>query len=311
MALLKKKAYILAKIETTYGTDPVPTGAANAILVRNLNVTPMDMKTVPREVVRSYLGNSENLPSAIYAKCDFEIELAGSGAAGTVPAWGVLLRACGFGETNTPATKTEYAPVSSLIESLSVYYNVDGVQHKLTGCRGTVSFSLKNDAIPTAKFTFSGIYNAVADVAAASLTLTGWIKPLPVNRINTPTFSLQSYAASITDLSIDMANTVVFRSLVGGANDSILITDRKPAGNVTMEAVTVAVKDWWTSIKAATTGALSVVHGTAAGNKVQFDAPAVQIVSPSYQDDNGIVMLQGNLVLVPSSGNDELKITAL
>lgn len=309
MALLSRKRTILAKIESVYGTDSVPTGAANAILIRNLNINPQETETAPRDVVRTYLGNSEQLPVAIHVMAEFEVEIAGAGAAGTAPAYGPLLRACGFAETINAGVSVVYAPISTGFESLSIYFNVDGVLHKLLGARGTMSMELNAKAIPVYKFKFTGLYSAVTDSAVPSLTLGAWQKPLPVNGVNTTGFSIHSYGAGVLQsLSIDMANNVVFRSLVGA--ESTLITDRKPAGNITMEATTVAAKDWWTNIKNATTGSLSLTHGTVAGNKVVIAAPAVQLVNPAYQDLDGIQMLQAGLVLVPgSSGNDEVSIT--
>lgn len=38
MTRLVRKTAILAKIETTYGTDAVPTGIANAILISNQSI---------------------------------------------------------------------------------------------------------------------------------------------------------------------------------------------------------------------------------------------------------------------------------
>ncbi len=310
MALLKRKATILAKIETVYGTDPVPTGAANAILVSDITATPMDMTTVDRDLIRTFLGNSEKLPAQIFSKLSFVCEIAGSGAAGMVPLWGVLLRACGMGETITASTKVEYKPISSAFESVTLYFNLDGVLHKLTGARGSVKLGFANNGRPVFNFDFVGIFNAVADAAAPTVTLTAWQKPLAVNRTNTPTFTLHSYAAKLQSLDIDLANAIQPRSLPNGT-DEVLITDRKPAGSISMEAVTVATKDWWTSIKNIVTAPLQLIHGTTAGNKVQIDAPLVQLISPQYGDSQGIAMLNASLVLAPSSGNDELVITAL
>ncbi len=39
MALRTSQRLLLAEEETTYGTDPTPTGAANAILVRSLEIS--------------------------------------------------------------------------------------------------------------------------------------------------------------------------------------------------------------------------------------------------------------------------------
>lgn len=311
MALLKRRAAILVKIETTYGTDPTPTGAANAILVSDVTIQPMEMKTVDRDNIRSYLGSNEQLPTGLHSKVNFVCEAAGSGAAGTVPAWGVLLRGCGFAETNTPVTKTEYSPVSTAFESVTIYFNLDGVLHKLTGARGNVSFDFTRDGRPAMKFSFVGIFNAVSDAAAPTLTLTAWQKPLAVNRTNTPTLTVHGYAGRVHSLTADMANQITYRELIGAAAPEVLLVDRKPVGQIMMEAVTVATKNWWTTISAITTGAVQLIHGTAAGNKFQIDAPNVQLINPQYEDQDGIAMMRCGLVFAPSSGNDEFKVTAL
>ena len=99
MSLLFRLRNILAKIESTYGTDPTPTGSANAILCSEMDIEPIAGGTVPRNLIRSYLGNSEQLPTAVYARMTMTVEIAGSGTAGTAAAWGPLLRACGYAET--------------------------------------------------------------------------------------------------------------------------------------------------------------------------------------------------------------------
>ena len=311
MPLLSRKRTILGKLEVTYGVDPVPTGAANAVLVRNLEITPQESELVGRDLVRPYLGHSEQLPVSIHGVLQFEIEVAGSGAAGTVPAYGPFLRACGFSETISAGVSVTYAPVSNVFESMTIYFNVDGVLHKLTGARGNVEVVLNAKQIPVFKFSFTGLYQTVIDAAAPAVTLTSWQKPQAVNTGNTTGLSIHGYAGAVlSELSMSVNNDVLYRSLVGA--ESVLIADRKPAGNMTIEATTVAVKDWWTISKNATLGALSVTQGSVAGNRVRFDAPAVQIVKPTYADQDGIQMLQMGLTMVPgAAGNDEFTITVL
>lgn len=311
MALLTRKRTVLAKIETTYGVDPTPSGAANAILVRNQSITPQETETVSRDLIRPYMGNSPQLPVAIHAQAEFEVEMAGAGAAGTAPAYGPLLRACGLAETINAGVSVVYAPVSAAFESVTIYFNVDGVLHKMTGARGTVSMDINAKAIPVYKFKFTGLYSAVVDAAAPTVALGAWQQPVPVNGVNTTGLSLHGFSAGVlSQLSLDLANNVVFRSLVGA--ESVLITDRKPAGSITLEAVNVATKDWWASTKNAVTGALSVTQGTVAGNKVKIDAPAAQLIKPQYQDMDGVQMLQAGMVYVPgANGNDEITITVL
>lgn len=310
MSMLTRKVAILAAIESTYNDDALP-DAANAILTSGEpTVTPMDMQTVDREILRSFFGNSEKMPTGIFSRVEFKVEVAGSGTAGTAPAWGVLLRACAFAETVTAGTKVDYAPVTDSLESASIYINRDGVLHKLTGARGSVKIDLSVDGLPYFNFSFLGLFNKVADAAMPAATFLAWKKPLVVNRTNTPTFTLHGYAAKAKSLQIDMAGDLTHKAFLNDT-ESILMTGRKPAGSIVMEATKVADKDWWTAVSDVAAGALNVIHGITAGNKVQIAAPNVQIHSPSYSEEKGILMLNANLVLSPNAGNDEILITAL
>ena len=308
MALLTRKRVILAKIETTYGTDPTPTGAANAILVRNLNVTPQSSQLVGREIIRPYLGNFEQLMASTHVELDFEVEAAGSGTAGTVPAYGCLLRACGLSETVTASTKVDYKPVSSAFESVTIYFNVDGVLHKITGARGDVELNITSAQIPVFKFKFVGIYNAPTDTALPTVTYANQATPLVANSVNTPTFSFFSASPVLQAISLQLGNQVDFRTLIG--LQYVQITDRKVAGQVTFEANTIATKDWFTAGIANTLGAVSLTHGTTAGNKVVIASSTVDLIQPNYTDNNGVQMIQCGYVMTPTSaGNDEVTIT--
>lgn len=302
------KKTILAKIETTYGTDPVPTGAANAIIAKNLNLTPLDAQMIDRNVVLPFFGNLGAIPGSAFVKADFEVEITGSSAAGTAPPYGPLLRACGLSETITALTSVAYAPISASFESATIYINVDGIQHKITGCRGTVSLDFANEAIPSYKFSITGIYAAPTDTALPSLTLTAWQTPLACNKVNT-TFSLHGYSAVMSKANLDAGNDVQAKSYPNTSQD-VRITNRKSKGKATFEMTSVATKDWFALARAGTTGALQIVHGTAAGNIITIAAAQAQLGNPKYTDEGGIVMCDVDLMLQSTSaGNDEFTIT--
>lgn len=306
MALFMRKALLAVKKETTYGTDPTPAGT-NAYLVRNLSITPLANNSASRDLVRPYFGNFENIALDTHVECQFEIELQSSGTKGTAPAFGDALLACGMAATTVVSTSVTYTPVSSSFDSVTIYYNMDGVLHKLTGARGSVSLSVARGSIPTLSFSFQGLYSTPTDTSALTPNFTAWKAPLGPNVTNTPTFALHGVSSPMESLSIDIANNLIFRSLPGGT-EQVLITDRKPTGSVSFEATTVATKDWWTVSKNNTLGALSLIHGTADGYKVEVAAPKVQLDGLSYADSDGIAMLNSNLIFTPNSGNDELTI---
>ncbi|PRP71504.1 hypothetical protein BUE93_05760 [Chromobacterium amazonense] len=307
MPLNSKRVAIIAKVESKEGVDAVPTGAANAILVASPKITPFESDKAERNVVRPYFGNAESVVTGVRMKAEFEVELAGAGVVGTVPAWGVLLRGCGFAETIAKDKSVSYAPMSSKHESLTLYYNLDGVQHKLLGARGTVSFDLQNKQFPKMKFAFTGVHGGIVDAAAPALTLTPFQTPMPFDAANVASFSLFGFIPAVQSLTLDMANEVKHRSLPGGV-ENVQITGRKPSGSVQIEATRIADQDWFALARTAARGALSVVHGKTAGNIIQIDA-TVSINSADYGESDNIAMATLPLSLLPTNGDDEFKLT--
>lgn len=307
MALLTRKRLILAKTETTYGTSASPAGS-DAVLVRNLEITPIQADTVTRDLIRPYLGNSEQLLAQTRVEVTFEVEFAGSGTAGTAPRYGALLKACGLSETVVASTSVTYAPVSASFSSCTIHVNVDGVLHPITGCRGTFNLNAEVGQIPVISFTMTGIYNAPTDTAAPSTTYTNQATPVIFKAGNTTSFSILSYSACLQSLSFDVANEVVYRELVG-CDKSVLITNRAPSGTAVIEAPTIAQKDFFTIANSDTTGSISFQHGQTAGNIITFTAQTIDIGQPTYSDQDGIQMLNLPYVALPTSaGNDELSL---
>jgi hypothetical protein len=307
MPLNYKNRVLLAKRETTYGTDSIPIGA-NAILVSNMSITPIEMDLADRDLVRPYFGRSEQIPTASRVMCEFEVEIQGSGTAGTAPGYGELLRACGFSETVSSGVSVTYAPVSTAFDSVTMYYNNDGVLHRLTGARGTFTLSKKVKEIPKFKFSFTAVYNGPTDTAMITPNFSSFRTPTAVNNVNTTGFSLHSFSGVLSELEIDIANTIVHRTLVGGS-ESVLLTDRQTQGKITIEATTVAQKDWWTLARNATLGNLDITHGTVAGSRVAVNSSQVQIVKPTYSEMDNVTMLSADLNFIPSSaGNNEISI---
>ena len=305
MPLLSRKRLIAVKIETTSGTDAVPIGT-DALLVRNLDITPLSGDVVSRDLVRPYFGNYDQLIAKTSVAVSFEVELAGSGTATVAPKFGAVLKACGMNEVTS--TSVTYNPISGSLQSCTIYYNVDGILHKLTGCRGDMSMSCAVGQIPVLKFSMTGVYNAPTDTAALVPTYAAQATPLVFRQGNTSAFSLYSYAAVLQSLEFNLANEIVYRELVGGTKE-VLLTDRKPAGSVMIEMPTIATKDYFAASLLTATGNLTFLHGTTAGNKVTFTAPYVDVTNPAYGDQDSVVMLNIPYVATPSTaGNDEFSL---
>jgi hypothetical protein len=320
MARYTRNSAVLAKIETTYATDAIPTGSANAVLISNLSVNPLNSNNIDRDLIRPFFGSSEQLIGTVYKEISFDVELAGSGTAGTAPAWGVLLRACAFAETINAGISADYTPITDSQESLTIYYYRSGTLHKLLGARGDCTLKASIGTRPVFSFKFMGLDGNMTAVANPSLTLTAWKTPLSVSDANTGdlTFGCTYSAGALSGgtsypsrgLELPFANDVVHTALLGG--ESIDVTNRQIAGTVELDLTAAQEVAFMTSVKTNGTQSLGLVHGTAAGNKVLLYMPAVQFITPAESDLNGRALSKYNLRVVPgASGNDELRIVAL
>lgn len=306
MTRFVKKLALLAKIETTYGTDAVPTGAANAMQVLDVSFTPLEGQEESRELIRPYMGHQGVILTGIHQMIEFGVEIAGAGAAGDVPGYGTLLRACGFAETVTVATDVVYEPVSEDFEAVTLYYLLDGVRHIMLGCRGNVTMDFTSKKIPRFRFRITGLLGTVSDQAMPATTYTGFATPVPVSKANT-TFSLHGYAGATESVSFDLGNQVEPRLVIN--HESIQITDRRATGSAVMEATLLATKNWQAIALGHTDGALALAHGTAAGNIVEVDGAVVQVGRYSESTSQGILHNTLPLMLKADAGDDDIVIT--
>lgn len=308
--ILSNRQVIAAKVETTEGTAIALAGAD----ANNLIMEPTFEADVPM-YERSFLDNSLSPQKAIattrLARLSFKVECKGSGTAGTAPALGKLLRACGFNETVVASTSVTYAPTSALanIPTLSMAIYKDGLRKALKGARGNVKYSAKAGEPGMFEFEFVGVYDGTTDVAI--LTPSGVDTTVPVSLL-AATFSIASFSAFVSQITWDMGNQLTPRGDINQASGyiSTLLTKRNPKGSFDPEDELVATHDFYGRWLAGTTGALTWKHQGSAGNIATFTVPACQYMKLSEADRNGIAVLNSDFLMARSStgGDDELSI---
>jgi hypothetical protein len=314
-----RKTAILLKIETVYGTDSTPTGAANALLVSNLSVTPLVANNVNRDLIRAYFGGSEQLVGPGYVEMGFDLELQASGTLGTAPAWGPALRACGWAEAITASTRVEYTPITDSLESATIYWHDDGVLHKGLGARGIWEIAAGVGERPVIRCRFIALDGGISATANATPTLTAWKKPQVITDTNTADVLLGgSYSAGAVTggtaypsqgLSLSSGNAVNFTPLVGG--ETVELSARDISGHINFDLTAAQEVSFMADVKANNTQTISMLHGTTSGLKILLFGAAAQFINPTKQEVNGKRLVGYDLRLVPVSGNDELRIVAI
>ncbi|MFV0642918.1 MAG: phage tail tube protein [Sphingomonadaceae bacterium] len=303
-----KSKTLLAKIEGVYGSDSGPSAAANAILATNVQLRPMEGEDVQRNVEKPYFGASPSIPVGLHSVLTFDIELAGSGAAGTAPGWGPILRMCAIAETVTAATSVEYTPITDDPESGTIYMAIDSIRHVMLGTRGTASFSLNAQGIPTASITLTGLFTLPTTEAKIAPDLSAFQAPLVATKVNTPLFTIGGQAMRLRDFQFDLGNDVQRRFLQN--YEGIHIVDRAESLKLQVEAVALATYNPFSAAILQASQVIAFEHGNAAGSKIRFDFPmARQQRLTGYENQQNIVEWPLNFVPLPDAGNDQWTIT--
>ena len=298
---------LLAKLETSYGIDPTLTGAADALLARDISIEPMKGQDVPRDLIQSYLSGQATIPAGLHTTIEFSTELATSGVAGTAPAWGLLMRGCGCAEVIQANSSVTYSPVSEAMESLYIKFWLGDTLHALNGVRGDATLTITAQGIPSIRWSFTGLWVAPAEVSRANPNLSAFKKPLLASAANTPIFTIDAVPLVLRNLSLKLGNKVEPRLLIG--REAILITDRAEALDVTVEHVPLTTFNPDALAVAQTRVPALIVHGVEAGSTITVAASACQIKRPGgYQNNQGVAERSLGLSPLPDSGNDQFSL---
>lgn len=213
------------------------------------------------------------------------------------------------------AANVSYRPISVTDgvadTSCTITYNIDGVQHKLLGCRGTATWNSMLGEFGGLNFTMTGIYTSPTDTAQSTYTVAyaNQAVPLVYRADNVRATRFFGYAGCFQGITLDFGNTVNYRELIG-CTKQVLIPDGQSSGTVMMEATSIANFDPFTaSLSDGSTGALSTVIYGAAGNRVSLVVPRCDMGQPSYTSQDGYEMLNLPYTAIPSAvGNDDFYI---
>ncbi|MBJ2150605.1 phage tail tube protein [Paracoccus sp. IB05] len=299
---------LMAKIETTYGTDSVPTGTVNAVLGQNVRYTPMEATEVKRQHARPFQGNRPSMLVGKQARITFEVEAKASGTAGTPPAYGVFLRCCKCAEVIVPTTSVTYNGISGNGDSCSIYFNVDGTLYKIIGARGTFQYKLNADGIVVIEFTMTGLFTLPVSQALPAVTYGSQMTEIPQVAVteNVPTFSIGAFAAAaLRNFTFNKANEVKYRGLIG--RRQIILPTCAEAVEFQIEAEPLATFNPFAIADSEAPQAISLVHGLGAGKVVTLTMPSVQILNPgdlANVDSVVETQLRGS-VLPTGNGNNQ------
>jgi len=311
MPMLERNQLLLAKVESTYGTDATPVASANATLTFPVG-TNLDIAVIQQNSVRASISASKKRLGRKMVNFNISCDLKGSGAAGTPPEVGALLQACGFAETISAGVKVDYKPVSSAasMKSVTIYFYYDGRVRKAVGCMGNVSITCPPGETPRLSFTMRG---KLASDGDASLPAGSVFQSTVAVVVESAGMSFGSFnAAVVRSFGFESGNNLVDRSDINSAEgiSGVFLTERDPKWNASVEATPEATKAWVGNLTARTEEAIDVTLGTVAGNIVTITMPKCVIDGGTDpQSDNGMVVFNLSGAALENAGNDNITIS--
>lgn len=289
MVQLTRRNVILAKIESTYGTDPTPTVGSNAIRVIDLELKPMK-PPVERPVQQENLARRPSKLGEEFYEVNFKVEVVGSGSAGTAPRMGALMRACGMSELiitgGSPVVK--YRDRNTSFESITMYAYWGGRLHKIFGSIGNVKGICEAGKQMFLEFSFMGLKGATPAVTSLPTNATydedgGGTIPICKNG----TFSYNSKTTLITPMiDFDLQNTISKRPSLS-ATEAIAgfeITDRNMIASINPETQVLTSYDFYGD---ALTNQRELSY--AVGSIITITATKFNPFSPEFEDVEGIL----------------------
>lgn len=320
MSRRTKQTRIMAKLETSYGIDSGPTDALNAILIYEPSHE-FIYDSKKREALRQFMGAQQTLHNSRFVQISGKVEAAPSGAPGTAPPWGVLMRGCGMAETITAAVSVQYTPVTDGHESLTIYYVRDRALRKAVGCMGDWDGTWTDGEIPLFGYQFWGIDAGPVEIAPASQVLTAWKTPQMVSGLASGGLKFGSaYSAGAISggtempsrgLTMKLGNDVKQRRVISKLTpngQSVEIMGRDSTASVQLELTAAQEIALLEEINGGVLTSMSFEHGVGAGQKMAIFCPSGQRLSPKDTDHDGVAHTSIDLSLLPSSGNDELRL---
>ncbi len=309
---------VLFKNEVTPGVDPVPTPAANGILVSDLVINPVG-ELHERILNNASFSQFAHVIGTKWHEVSFSVELKGSGTAnaggiGDVPEIDSLLRSTGFARTLTAESgggvgdgKVEYDPASTNLETGTLYGYKDGKLHKMHYCFVN-SFQFTAEAGKPGKIDMSliGTYNRPTDIATPVGIVFNNTRPPLFKNAN---LSIDGWAPEFEKLSIEAGLNIAKRLDANHAQalKGFELTGRVINGSVDPVQVAESAhpfhQNWEEAKEMAFTGDI----GETAGNIIQITGPAVQYKSLTDGNREELATYDIPLTFARQNGDDEIK----
>ncbi|MCR4311755.1 MAG: hypothetical protein NUV56_00565, partial [Candidatus Uhrbacteria bacterium] len=320
----------LGAVQTLYVEASGTPTVADAIEAYDVKLS-YDLTVLERlNVAKRSLGPMQHAIGPRRGSISFKTPIRVTGTPGSAPEKEAdLFGAVGFAQTYVTVydADTLYrigdgsATTDPNLLSCVIWFYVDGLLQKLTGCMGNLRINLPAGELGWYEWEFKGTLGGA--VTAPGIDING--EDAFSTNAHQPcagaTYGIGSYDTTLTPVRstvIDLGNVVGYRAahtdVLNGGTGLAYITDRKPTIEIQLEEPALGTKDFWGLVlidnPVALTGAGDVeVYVGQGANLVTIFRAQAQWNSIEPVDNDGVrdLMLRGSLVEANGELDDQLK----
>jgi len=263
--------------------------------VENLNIDPV--KSDVHETTGQIPISKRDTPvtGAQWTEPSFDYWLAGSGTAGTPPAFDAALLSCGLNYANDPGTSDTYLVTGDLVTDttpVDITQSLgDAVSIACKGCVGNMSIALRPGEPAKASFTFAGKYTEPTEAALSASIATSAHPPAckgMVITVGTKTLKLKEVNINLNNEN-NSPNYSIYDTTGIEAPD---LVNQMPEWDVLAVLPDFSTANYWADLTAETETAFSAVLGATAGNILTITGDGYLRAAPEITDVGGVVCVR-------------------
>jgi hypothetical protein len=295
---------LLFKLETTSGTDPIPTAAANGVLSQNFQITIQGDK-LERVVDRAFFAANPYVLINRRVEIEFDFDPLGASGVGTTAPISPIMQACGHSETLVASTSSTFAPVSTALKSATMYFYWFDNLVNVNECRGSVSFDSTINQWDKAHAKFTGLFAIPTASSNITPVLTTW-RDGAVPAVTQATMLLTINSITVNAKMFTLDENGVIQIEEGSEFRDILLTNRAPGGTVRFYMPGASTFDLFSIASAHTRVPVACTIDGGASLKRVTTIPNAQFEMPKFVNVDDTVCIEASYTALPSTaGNDE------
>ena len=291
---LYRRSLVCSRGETTYGQTASTNGTDYLVTLADVSITPLSAESLNREILDGSFGSTLSpLIARRKVEASIPIELSGSGTAGTAPKYSHLLLGSGMNLTTVSSTSNTYNLITAEnLASSELMFFGDGQRHQALGCRGGFEITFTAGEVPRITFNRTGIYVEPTNVPNPTPTISNQAAPVGFDAANTATATIGGLAVCVQSMTLTLEPELFFRDYAGCSKE-VQIVNHVVSGTITIvRPADLATFNPYALCTNGTRQAITLTHGTAAGNRVIPTIPYAVFGAPTEVDLGGTCGLQ-------------------